>query len=105
MLLKDGEYDDVVKHVEASGDRLGQYGKKLMYEALLRGEQWQGLKEKILEPKDSDELTKLVVAIIALKDWPYGEKVLKAAKESGEYSKILLTELNNRLLAEKRMSK
>ena len=105
ILLKDGKYDDVVQHIEASGNRLGQYGKKLMYEALFKGEQWQRLKEKIFEPKDSDELTKLVVAIINLKDWPYGAKVLKAAKESGEYSNMLLTELNNRLLAEERMSK
>lgn len=103
-LIAYGKYEDAVKYIEATRDRLGLYGKKLMFEALFKGKEWKRLKEEIGEPKDSDELTKLVVAIIALKNWTDGEKVLKAAEESGQFPKILLTELKNRLLAEKGMS-
>jgi hypothetical protein len=104
-LIANGKYDDVIPYLKrgTAKGQLGSYGRRLLLEALSRGKHWRLLVQEIGEPKNSDELTKVVIALIALSEWAEGEQLLKNAEASGKFPAILLEELRSRLRAEKRM--
>lgn len=104
-LISNQFYDDAISQIETAGDKLGHYGRQLLSEALFRAKRWERLEKHLSHPRNSDELTKLVLAAIALKHWEEADRALIAAAESEQFPTILLQDLRNRLTAEKGMSR
>ncbi len=103
-LVSKEEHEDAIAIIDATGDKLGHYGRQLLTRALFEAKKWRRLEEHLSSPQNPDELTKLVLASIALKHWPEAEQAILAAENSGHYSTLLLTDLRERLSAEKEMS-
>jgi hypothetical protein len=102
-LMAQGEYDDAIQYLTIAKHALGSYGRRLLLEALFASKRWGSLVNEVGKPTNVDELTKAIVALIALKKWPEGEQILKDAEASAQFPSILVRELRNRLNAEKRM--
>jgi len=104
-LILSEKYDDAITEMNAKPSRLGRYGRELLSEALFKGKKWSEVKKHLSEPQNADELTKLMFAIIKLKDWDDGDKVLAVAENQAGFSSTLIKELRNRLNIERGMSK
>lgn len=103
-LIKAGEFEDAILLIEAAGDKLSYYGRQLLSEALFQSKKWDRLAKHLSKPQNADELTKLVIATIETKNWTEGERVLRAAEESQEFTLMLIRDLRNRLNAKKGIS-
>lgn len=104
ILISKGQHEDAIAQIDSVKDKLGHYVRRLLSKALFEAKKWERLEEHLSCPRNSDELTKLVLASIALKHWTEAEQAISAAERSGRYPALLLKELRNRLSAEKEMS-
>lgn len=103
-LITHESYDDAIEIIDKAGGKLGQYGRQLLSEALFRAEKWQRLEQHLSNPQNPDELTKLVLATIALKHWTEGERAILSAERSGQFAPLIIRDLRARLNAEKGIS-
>lgn len=103
-LLSIGQHEEAIAHIEATGEKLGHYGRQLLSKALFEAKKWDRLEEHLACPQNPDELVKLVVASMALKHWTEAEQAISVADNSGRFPVLLLKDLRNRLVAEKEMS-
>jgi len=106
MLMSSGDYDGAIAKIDEGMDVLdcSQYGRKVLSEALYKGQKWERLAIHVSKPQNADELNKLVQATIALKDWPMGDAVVRAAEASGQFPPMVLQDLRDRLSAERKIS-
>lgn len=103
-LISKGQHEDAITQIDTAQERLGHYGRQLLSKALSEAKKWDRLEEHLSCPRNSDELTKLVLASIALKHWTKTEQAISAADKSGRFPALLLKDLRNRLSAEKEIS-
>lgn len=103
-LISKGRHEDAIAQIDATNESLGHYGRQLLSKALFEAKKWDRLEEHLSCPRNSDELTKLVLASITLKHWTEAEQAISAADKSGRFPALLLKELRDRLSAEKEMS-
>lgn len=103
-LISKGCPKDAIAQIDAAEEELGHYGRQLLSKALFEAKEWDRIEEHISCPWNSDELTKLVLASLALKHWAKAEQAISAADNTGGFPALLLQELRNRLSAEKEIS-
>ena len=100
-LLKRESYEEVVTIIDSYGSKLGRYGRQLLIKALYGTKNWIRLEQELPDPQNSDELSYVISAAIALKHWDKAETVVCSAKKSGQFSQMFLDELKNRIAAMK----
>lgn len=103
-LISNGRPKDAIAQIDAVEEKLGHYGRQLLSKALFEAKEWDRIKEHLSCPQNSDELTKLVLANLALKHWAQAEQAISTASDTGGFPALLLQELKNRILAEKEIS-
>lgn len=101
--ISTGQYNDAIARIDVTGGILGNYGRRLLSEALFKANNWKRLVVHLGNPRNSEELVKLVVAAIALRDWRKADQALDKAESSGEFPAAILRDLRSRLVAEKRI--
>ena len=103
-LISSGCPKDAIAQIDAVEEKLGHYGRQLLSKALFEAKEWDRIKEHLSCPQNSDELTKLVLANLALKYCAQAEHAISTADDTGGFPALLLQELRNRMLAEKEIS-
>ncbi len=102
-LISTGHYNDAIARIDVTGEILGEYGRRLLSKALFKANNWKRLAVHLGNPRNSEELVRLVAAAIALRDWPKADEALDKAESSGEFPAAILRDLRSRLVAERRI--
>ena len=96
-------YDEAIRLIEDNRSNLGHYGRQLLSKVLFIAKRWEPLISLLSDPANPDELSKLMIARIELKQWKEYERDLEKAEKSGQFPHGLITACREKLNAEKRI--
>ena len=104
-LISSARYAEAVALARKSEEALGHYARRLITQALFKGNSWKELLAHLAHPENSEELSMLVRAHIELKDWPGAEGTLHAARLTGIFAAPFLAALADQVNVERGVSR
>jgi len=104
-LTREGEFDAAVAIIDSIDESLSVYHRPLLVDALHKAKNWQRLAELLSSPQNPTELTICIKALVQLKNWSAADKVLEAAKSSGDFSAMTIKTLLEYVEGERKMPK